>query len=68
MEPLKGFKLTTSATLEHNTTLGAHYRALAVDNAGDEHVVIWAAEDMDCDDWSNACDWSSPISITRANN
>ena len=58
--------ITKEAYLDHNTNLGAHYRALAVDAEGTQYVVIWTDINIDCSDESNAANWDQPNAIELA--
>ena len=63
---LEFLTITKTAYLDHNTTQGAHYRALAVDSEGTQYVVIWTDINIDCGDESDAANWDQPDVIERA--
>lgn len=63
---LEFLTITKDAYLDHNTTQGAHYRALAVDAEGTQYVVIWTDINIDCADESDAANWDQPDAIVLA--
>lgn len=58
----KKLTLTQDAYITSNGVYNC-YEALAVDADGNDYKVIWDILDAQCDDESNACDWSTPSNI-----
>ena len=58
----KTFTLTQDAYITSNGSRD-YYRAHAVDANQNEYYILWDIIDADCDDESNACDWSNPSDI-----
>jgi hypothetical protein len=61
------YTLTQDAYCDnYGTDGGVRYYAHAVDGAGNKYLLAWDTTQAwmdaeDCDDESNACDWSSPV-------
>lgn len=58
----KTITLTQDAYITSNGSRD-YYRAHAVDANQNEYYILWDIIDADCDDESNACDWSNPSDI-----
>lgn len=44
---------------------GTEYIAHAIDDEGNEYMVLWDVVNSDTEDESESCDWENPKSINR---
>lgn len=48
----------------HITDDGTEYKAHAIDEKGNEYIIVWEVTDHETTDESSTCDWDNPTSVT----